>query len=152
MLVILMCVTMGLSISYVNCGLFNILPGKHMAFLVTLQLFAGSVIAYFMDEILNHYGNLSSTVTLFIGVNSCRMILWQALSLVTYKFNAERGSEFEGSILNFVHLMVIWPNKIRTIYESFFWQNQPNLATLISTVFVLCLIVYLQGIHLVSMI
>jgi protein transport protein SEC61 subunit alpha len=138
---------MAMSVIYVEFGLLNLKTGEHIPFLVVLQLFGGSVILYFMGEILDQFGRLCGTFTLFIAISSCRTILWHAFSPFTFKFNSERGSEFEGSVICFLHLMFVWKNKTRAMHESLLRVHHPNLMTFFSTILVFCIVIYLQSVR-----
>ena len=139
-------VILGLSTLYVQCTpLFIEIDsalGALTRSLVVLQLVGGGLIVYFLEEVLESYG-MCSVFTLFMAANTCRTFFWLAFSPVTIDIG--RGPEFEGSLLCLVHLLLSRTNKSQAVYESLLRQNQPNLITLGSSLFVLVAIIYLQG-------
>lgn len=88
------------------------------------------------------YG-LGSGVSLFIAVNICENIMWKSLSPITLK--SEYGTEFEGSIIALVHLLITKPNKVSALFQAFYRTSSPNLINLLATVAVFFLVIYLQG-------
>jgi protein transport protein SEC61 subunit alpha len=88
------------------------------------------------------YG-LGSGVSLFIAVNICENIFWRSLSPVTIK--TEYGTEFEGSIIALIHLLITKPNKGSALYQAFYRSSSPNLANLMATILIFFLVIYLQG-------
>ena len=110
--------------------------------LVVFQLAGGGIVVYLLDEVLNSHG-MCPVFTLFMAANTCKSFLWLAFSPVT--IDVGRGPEFEGSVLCLVQLLLSWRNKSQAVHESLFRQNQPNLITLGSSLFVLVAIIYLQG-------
>lgn len=137
-------VILGLSILYVCTPLFVEInsAGALTRCLVVLQLAGGGLVVYFLEEVLESYG-MCSIFTLFMAANTCRTFFWLAFSPVTVDIG--RGPEFDGSLLCLVHLLLSRKNKSQAIYESLLRQNQPNLVTLGSSLFVLVAIIYLQG-------
>jgi len=133
----------GVSVVYVQTPLVEIRSvGALTNFLVVFQLAGGGIVVYLLDEVLGSYG-MCSVFTLFMAANTCKSFLWTAFSPVTIDIG--RGPEFEGSVLCLVHLLLSWRNKSQAVYESLLRQNQPNLVTLGSSLFVLVAIIYLQG-------
>jgi protein transport protein SEC61 subunit alpha len=58
--------------------------------------------------------------------------------------NSGRGTEFEGAITAFFHLLATRNDKLRAIREAFFRQNLPNLTNLSATVLVFAAVIYFQ--------
>ena len=116
--------------------------GAFSNLLVVFQLAGGGIVVHLLDEVLDSYG-MCPVFTLFMAANTCKSFLWIAFSPVTIDIG--RGPEFEGSVLCLVHLLLSWKNKSQAVYESLLRQNQPNLVTLGSSLFVLVAIIYLQG-------
>ena len=129
---------------YVQTPLVEIKPvGGLTSLLVVLQLaLGGGIVVYLLDEVLDSYG-MCPVFTLFMASNTCKSFLWLAFSPVT--INLGRGPEFEGSVLCLIHLLLSRGNKSQAVYESLLRQNQPNLVTLGSSLFILVAIIYLQG-------
>jgi protein transport protein SEC61 subunit alpha len=88
------------------------------------------------------YG-LGSGISLFIAVNISENIVWRSLSPITIK--SEYGTEFEGSLIALIHLLLTKPNKGSAIYQAFYRHSSPNLSNLLATVFIFFLVIYLQG-------
>lgn len=88
------------------------------------------------------YG-LGSGVSLFIAVNICENIMWRTLSPITLK--SEYGTEFEGSLIALIHLLITKPNKMSALYQAFYRTSSPNLSNLIATIGVFLLVIFLQG-------
>lgn len=70
-------------------------------------------------------------------------IVWKAFSPITINYG--RGTEFEGAVIAFFHLLVTRSNKFSALYEAFFRQNLPNLANLLATVLIFLVVIYFQG-------
>ncbi|KAM0686334.1 translocon subunit [Conglomerata obtusa] len=117
--------------------------GFSVCFLLVAQLMFSGIIIILLDEMLSKGYGMGSGVNLFIATNVCENIVWKALSPKVY--NTARGIEFEGSIINFVHLIFTRKNKFNAVYESFFRQNLPNLYALFSTVLIFCVVIYFHG-------
>jgi protein transport protein SEC61 subunit alpha len=109
--------------------------------LVVFQLAGEGIVVYFLDEVLNSHG-MCPVFTRFMAANNSKSFLWLAFSPVTIDLG--RGPEFEGSVLCLVQLLLSWRNKSQAVHGSLFRQNQPNLITLGSSLFVLVAIIYLQ--------
>ena len=60
-------------------------------------------------------------------------------------FHPAIGTEFEGAIVAFFHLILTRSNKLRAIKEAFYRGNLPNLMNLFATLLVFLIVVYLQG-------
>jgi protein transport protein SEC61 subunit alpha len=140
---IVLFVTLGISLAYVPSMFMSLQSGDYISILVVLQLFIGSTIIYFLEQILDNYG-MCPVFTLYFSANACKVIFWQAFSPITV--DTGRGPEFEGSVLCFVHLIFSWTNKSMAVREAILRKNQPNLMTLGSTIFIFIAIIYLQGI------
>ena len=73
----------------------------------------------------------------------CETILWKSFSPMTMK--SEHGTEFEGAIISFFHLLFTKPNKISALQQAFYRQSGPNLFNLIATVAIVLVVIYFQG-------
>jgi protein transport protein SEC61 subunit alpha len=96
-----------------------------------------------LDELLQKGYGLGSGISLFIATNVCETIVWKAFSPTTY--NTGRGIEFEGAIVALFHLLFTRSDKFRAIKEAMYRTNLPNLSSLIATVGVFAVVIYLQG-------
>jgi protein transport protein SEC61 subunit alpha len=123
---------------YVQTPIVEIKPvGELTRLLVVLQL---AIVVYLLDEVLDSY-RMCPVFTLFMASNTCKSFLWLVFSPVTIDIG--RGPEFEGSLLCLTHLLLSWRSKFQAVYESLLRQNQTNLVTLRSSLFVLVAIIYL---------
>ena len=96
------------------------------------------------------YGNDSANerrfiagISLFIATNICENIVWKAFSPTT--LNTGRGTEFEGAVVAFFHLMLTRSDKARALKEALYRTNLPNLTNLVATALVFVVVVYFQG-------
>ena len=117
--------------------------GVGNAMLIILQLTASGFIVILLDDMLQKGYGMGSGISLFIAVNISENIVWRSLSPITIK--SQYGTEFEGSIIALFHLLLTKPNKGAALYQAFYRHSSPNLSNLLATVFVFCLVIYLQG-------
>jgi protein transport protein SEC61 subunit alpha len=138
-------ITVGEAIAYVLSGMYGDIHtlGAGNAILIILQLVAAGLVVIILDELLQKGYGLGSGISLFIATNICESIIWKAFSPTT--INTGRGSEFEGALIAFVHLMITRSNKVRALKEAFYRQNMPNLMNLLATVLVFLIVIYFQG-------
>lgn len=130
---------------YVLTGLYG--PpadlGAGICVLLVVQLLTAALIVILLDELLQKGYGLGSGISLFIATNICENIMWRIASPTTV--NTGRGPEFEGALPALVHLLFTWPNKQLALREAFYRQNLPNIMSVISTVLVFSVVIYLQG-------
>lgn len=117
--------------------------GAGVCLILVLQLFLAGVIVILFDELLQKGYGLGSGISLFIATNVCESIVWKAFSPTTY--NTGKGTEFEGSIVAFFHLIITRSDKFRAVREALFRSNLPNLSNLFATLLVFLAVIYLQG-------
>lgn len=144
-LVFALILTIGQAIVFVMTGIYgspNEL-GAGICFILVLQMFLSGVIVMLLDEILQKGYGLGSGISLFIATNVCETIVWKSFSPTTY--NTGKGTEFEGAIVAFFHLILTRKDKLRAIKESLYRSNLPNLMNLFTTVALFIIIIYLQG-------
>lgn len=136
--------TLGMAIVYVMSGMYGdistIATGN--AILIVLQLFLGGTLVLILDEVLQKYG-MGSGINLFIASNVCENVVWAAFSPTT--INTGRGTEFEGAVIAFFHLIITRKNKIQALKEALYRQNLPNITNLLATALIFLLTVYFQG-------
>ena len=111
--------------------------------LIVLQLTVSGFIVILLDDMLQKGYGMGSGISLFIAVNISENIIWRALSPITIK--SEYGTEFEGSLIALIHLLLTRPNKGSALYQAFYRHSSPNISNLLATVFVFFLVIYLQG-------
>lgn len=96
-----------------------------------------------LDDMLQKGYGLGSGISLFIAANICENIVWKALSPITIK--SDQGTEFEGAMIAFIHLMATKTDKVGALYQSFYRQNAPNMSNLMGTVIIVLIVIYFQG-------
>jgi protein transport protein SEC61 subunit alpha len=125
---------------------FQFLPGRFVPVLVLLQLFGTGVLLLYFNEILTKYGLFSSGLTpVLIVAHRAKAIFWDAFSPIA--LDVGRGSEFQGAILNTVHLLWTWADRNLAIYEAVFRKNQPSLSLLCLSALVFFFLFFLKGLH-----
>lgn len=117
--------------------------GAGVCLLLIIQLVVASLITMLLDELLQKGYGLGSGINLFIATNICETIFWKALSPTTV--NTGRGDEFEGALISLVHLLMSRQDKTRALKEAFYRTNLPNVMSLLSTLVVFLVVIYLQG-------
>merc|ERR1719159_253770 len=137
--------TLGQAVVYVLTGMYgdpaDIGPG--VCLLIIIQLFIAGLIVLLLDELLQKGYGLGSGISLFIATNICETIVWKAFSPTT--INTGRGTEFEGALVAFFHLVVTRNDKLKALKEAFYRQNLPNLTNMMATVLVFLVVIYFQG-------
>merc|ERR1712112_310235 len=103
----------------------------------------GGVIVLSLDELLQKGYGMGSGISLFIATNICESIVWKSFSPTT--INAGKGTEFEGAVVAFFHLIVSRTDKGQAVREAFYRQTAPNLTNLFATVLVFLVVIYFQG-------
>merc|ERR1719203_2691133 len=108
-------ITVGEAIAYVVSGMYGDLGtiGAGNAILIIVQLFFAGLVVLILDELLQKGYGLGSGISLFIATNICENIVWKAFSPTT--INTGRGTEFEGAIIAFFHLVVTRNDKWRAL-------------------------------------
>ena len=117
--------------------------GAGVCLLLVLQLLLSGIIIILLDELLQKGYGLGSGISLFIATNICETIVWKALSPTTY--HTGKGTEFEGAIVAFFHLLITRDNKFRALKEAFYRGNLPNMFNLLATCLIFAIVIYLQG-------
>lgn len=138
-------ITIGEAVAYTLSGAYGEISeiGAGNAILIILQLFFAGVVVLCLDELLQKGYGLGSGISLFIATNICETIVWRAFSPTTV--NTGRGTEFEGCIIAFFHLLITRTDKFRALKEAFYRPNLPNMTNLTATILVFFLVVYFQG-------
>ena len=139
-----MIITIGQAIVYVMTGMYGVPSeiGAGVCLLIVIQLFVAGLIVLLLDELLQKGYGLGSGISLFIATNICETIVWKAFSPAT--INVGRGTEFEGAVIAFFHLLATRTDKVRGLREAFYRQNLPNLMNLLATVLVFAIVIYFQ--------
>merc|ERR1719253_968538 len=138
-------ITIGEAFAYVMSGMYGNPRelGTWMCGVIMAQLFFAGLIAILLDELLQKGYGLGSGISLFIATNICETIVWKALSPTT--INTGKGTEFEGALVAFFHVMIARNDKTAAIKEAFYRQTAPNLTNLAATLFIFFMVIYFQG-------
>ena len=139
-------ITIGEAVAYVVSGMYGELSnlGAFNAYLIIVQLCVAGVIVLLLDEILSKGYGMGSGISLFIAVNICENIIWKAFSPYTMT-DGSGNTEYEGAIINAIHLLLTKPNKIVALQKAFYRNSGANLFNLITTFVVFLVVIYFQG-------
>jgi protein transport protein SEC61 subunit alpha len=137
--------TLVMAVVYVMSGMYGDVDaiGMGNAMLIVAQLVMSGLVLLLLDEMLQKGYGYGSGISLFIAAHISETILWKAFSPTT--INIGNGTEFEGAVLAFFHLIIVRPNKILAIREGLYRQHLPNLTNLLSTCLIFALCIYMQG-------
>ncbi|KAL7089185.1 hypothetical protein ACP275_13G173300 [Erythranthe tilingii] len=138
-------IAIGQAVGYILSGMYGsvALLGVGNAILIILQLCFAVIVIMCLDELLNKGYGLGSGISLFIATNTCESVIWKAFSPTT--INAGRGAEFEGAVIALFHLLITRTDKVAAFREAFYRQNLPNVNSLLSTVLVGLIVIYVHG-------
>lgn len=117
--------------------------GVAISLILVFQLIFASFIVLLLDELLAKGYGLGSGISLFTATNIAEQIFWKAFAPTTV--DTGRGTEFEGAVVAFFHLLAVRKDKKRALVEAFYRQNLPNMFQVLSTIFVFLFVLYLQG-------
>nr|CCC95250.1 unnamed protein product [Trypanosoma congolense IL3000] len=131
--------------AYVSSGMYGDVReiGVFLSMFIVLQLTFSTMVCILLDELLQNGWGLGAGTSLFIATNICETIIWKCFSPST--INTGRGSEFEGAIIAFFHLLVTRSDKVRALKEAFYRPQLPNLTNVFATVLLFAVVVFLQG-------
>ncbi len=137
--------TFGEAFAYIYSGNYGRIEdiGHFKALIILAQLAMAGLIVILLDEMLEKGYGLGSGVSLFIAANMCEFIFWRTLSPITMK--TEAGTEFEGCFIALFHFLLTKPSALSALYMSFFRSSAPNLSSVLATILVFFLVIYLQG-------
>ena len=116
--------------------------GAGNAMLILLQLTFAVIVVIMLDEMLQKGWGLGSGISLFIATNICENILWKSFSPITIR--SEQGTEFEGSVIALIHLLLTRPNKMSALHQAFYRTTAPNINNLLATILVFLIVIYFQ--------
>lgn len=116
--------------------------GIGICILIVAQLTFAGLIILLLDEVLQQGYGIGSGISLFIATNICETVMWKSFSPRTV--DGGRGPEFEGAIIALFHLLFTRQNKIRALKDAFYRPMLPNLMQLFATMFIFCVVIYLQ--------
>ena len=135
-------ITLVQAAGYVVSGVYGNLSelGLTTGLMIVGQLFVGGVMVVLLDEMLTKGYGVGNGTNLFILAHTCQRIVWSAMS--PQWISTSRGSEYEGSILNFAHTLFTGPTKLA---YALFRTEGSNLTSLLTTAVVGIVVLYLQG-------
>jgi len=133
------------AVAYVASGMYGDVKtiGAVMCAVIVLQLLAATMLCILLDDLLQKGWGLGSATSLFIACNICDTIVWKSFSPTT--MNTGRGTEFEGAIIAFFHLLLTRSDKTRALKEALYRPQLPNIVNLMATVLVFVVVIFLQG-------
>ena len=138
-------ISFGEAIAYVFSGSYgeiNQIGIGNSLFIIFQLVFAG-IMVMVLDELLSKGYGLGSGISLFIATNISEKIIWQSFSPFTV--TSDRGVEYEGAIITFIHLLLTKKNKLEAVQRAFYRTGAPNLSNLLATVIVFLIVIYFQG-------
>lgn len=140
-----MIITIGQATVYVASGMYGSPSdiGMGICLLIVIQLTFAGMLIMLLDELLQKGYGMGSGISLFVATNVCETIVWKAFSPAT--FNTGKGTEFEGAIIAFFHLLFTRQDKMRALKEAFYRSHHANLMNMAATVLVFAAVIYLQG-------
>ena len=138
-------ITLVEAVAYVTSGMYGDVQtiGVVMCTIIVAQLMVATMICLLLDDLLQRGWGLGSGVSLFISCNICDTIIWKCLSPST--LNTGRGTEFEGAVIAFFHLLLTRSDKSRALKEALYRPQLPNMVNLLATAVVFFVVVFLQG-------
>jgi protein transport protein SEC61 subunit alpha len=138
-------ITIGEAVAYVISGMYGDLSqlGALNAYLIIIQLVIAGVIVLLLDEVMQKGYGIGSGISLFIAVNICETIVWKSFSPFTIT-NDSGTVEYEGALINAVHLLISRPNKLSALNKAFYRSSSTNLFNLLTTVLVFLIVVFFQ--------
>ena len=113
---------------------------------ILAQLFMAAIVVILLDEMLQNGYGIGSGISLFIATNICEQIMWRLFSFETFYYG--RGTEYEGAIIAFFHLMITRKDKVRALREAMFRSHLPNLSNVFSTILVFIAVVFFEHIKI----
>ena len=135
-------ITVAQAIIYITTGSYGPVDIFH-SILIVIQLTFAGIVVLLLDELLQKGYGLGSAISLFIATNICETILWKSFSPIT--INIGGNSEFEGAIIALFHLLLTRESKIQALQHAFNRSNAPNLFSLLSTIFILFVVMFFHG-------
>jgi len=116
--------------------------GLGNAGLIVVQLCVSALFVLLLDDLLKAGYGFGSAISLFISVNICESIFWQAFSYRVV--DTIVGPEYEGAIVNLVFSLIAGQS-VRTLKHAFFRSSLPNVSNLLATLVVFVVVIYFQG-------
>eukprot|EP01060_Flectonema_neradi_P006963 TRINITY_DN14820_c0_g1_i2.p1 TRINITY_DN14820_c0_g1~~TRINITY_DN14820_c0_g1_i2.p1 ORF type:complete len:475 (+),score=65.58 TRINITY_DN14820_c0_g1_i2:33-1457(+) len=131
--------------SYVMSGNYGDVKvlGTFTCVLIVTQLTVAGIIVLLLDEMLQKGYGFGSGVSLFVAVNICESIIWQAFSPLV--LNGGRGPEYEGAVISMFYQLVQSSNKVKALKDAFYRPHLPNMLSLLSTSIIFGIAIYAQG-------
>lgn len=139
-------INLGSSLAYVLAGSYGPVSelGLGVSLALIAQLFFAGMLMIMLDDLLGKGWGLGGGINLFIVTNICESVLWALFSPLTISTGA--GTlQFEGAIVNAFHQIIMERNKFKALTNIFFRPDLPNLMSVIATVAVFLIVIYIQG-------
>jgi len=137
------------AVAYVLSGMYGDVVdiGALNALLIIFQLVFAGVLVLCLDELLEKEYGLGSGISLFIATNICEIVMWKSFSINSYQ-TITGNYEYEGGIVALFHLLITKEDKVLALQRAFYRNDMglPNITNLMSTVFILLVVVWCQGI------
>ncbi|KAI8617490.1 SecY subunit domain-containing protein [Chytriomyces sp. MP71] len=90
-----------------------------------VQLVLGSLSVIYLDETLQRGYGFGAGYLIFIAIHISENFFWNQLSFASFKTG--RGTEYEGSLISLVQLVLTRKDKFRAVKEAFYRKNLPNI-------------------------
>jgi protein transport protein SEC61 subunit alpha len=113
--------------------------------IIIAQLMFAAFLVILLDDMLQGGYGIGSGISLFIVANTAENIFWKIFSPVT--LSSEFGIEFEGSFMCLVHFLLTKSPKM-ALYQAFTRTSAPILSSLLGTIVIFFLVIYLQGVKM----
>ncbi len=99
-----------------------------------------------MIRLLEKEYGLGSGISLFIATNICEIVMWKSFSINSYQ-TITGNYEYEGGIIALFHLLITKEDKVLALQRAFYRSDMglPNITNLMSTVFILLVVVWYQS-------
>ncbi|KAJ3075406.1 translocon subunit [Podochytrium sp. JEL0797] len=110
-----------------------------------LQLCVAGMLCITIDEVLQRGYGFGTGYNLFIGAHITENLVWNTLSFRSLQTG--RGTEYEGSLVALVQLVLTRRDKFRAVKEAFYRTNLPNVSSLLVQVGVLGAALYGQAVR-----
>ncbi|GJM85272.1 hypothetical protein PR202_ga01707 [Eleusine coracana subsp. coracana] len=136
------------AVSYVlHSGAAGKLFGAGNAALVALQILFSGIVVIYLDDVLKKGYGLVSCISLLTATNICGNVLWKTLSPMYFTHHG-KGTEYEGAVLAWVHLLITRTDMLPAMREAFYRQNLPNVINLLATCFFVPIAIFSQGLSI----
>lgn len=102
------------------------------------------MITMMLDEVMDKHG-LGHGISVFIAINIAESIVWQIFSPITIS-GSDNEAAFEGIFINLVHRLFTEDYQT-ALTDAFFRDRGENIMGLISTIVIIMIVLYLEGLY-----